>query len=272
MGATAIIAGRGALPSRLVRALQAAGEDHVVYGLHGFQMDNPDGVPVDPFALERLALLFHRMADRGVTRVCFAGAAARRALEPELIDPATATLLPRLMAAMGQGDDALLREIVALFEDHEFEVIGAHQVAPDLLPPEGVLGQIAPSAADQADAARAAHIVETLGTLDIGQGAVVAQGQCLAVETLPGTDAMLRFAATAARPDPHGARGTFYKAPKPGQDRRVDLPLIGPDTVATAAQAGLAGIALQSGGVMVLDRAETIAAADTAGLFLWVRP
>ncbi len=113
-----------------------------------------------------------------------------------------------------------------------------------------------------------------LGHLDIGQGAVVAQGLCLAVETLPGTEAMLDFVAAHPnlRPNPDGAQGVFYKAPKPGQDRRIDLPTLGPDSVAQAMRAGLAGIAWQAGGVIVLDRAETVAAAREAGLFLWARP
>ena len=131
-----------------------------------------------------------------------------------------------------------------------------------------------PTAADIADADRAAKIVEGLGALDLGQGAVVAQGLCLAVETLPGTDAMLAFAALhdpALRPNPKGARGVLYKAPKPGQDRRIDLPAIGPETVAGAARAGLAGIAWEAGGVLLLDRDATVAAAAAAGLFLWSR-
>ena len=131
-----------------------------------------------------------------------------------------------------------------------------------------------PTAADIADADRAAKIVEGLGALDLGQGAVVAQGLCLAVAALPGTDAMLAFAALhdpALRPNPKGARGVLYKAPKPGQDRRIDLPAIGPETVAGAARAGLAGIAWEAGGVLLLDRDATVAAAAAAGLFLWSR-
>jgi len=102
----------------------------------------------------------------------------------------------------------------------------------------------------------------------------VAQGLCLAVETLPGTDAMLDFVALHARlrPDPSGARGVFYKAPKLGQDRRIDLPALGPETIRRAAAAGLAGVAFEAGGVLLLDRAATIAAAEAAGLFLWARP
>ena len=123
-------------------------------------------------------------------------------------------------------------------------------------------------------AARAAAIVGAIGGLDIGQGAVVAQGLCLAVETLPGTDAMLDFAALHAarlRPDPKGGRGLLYKAPKPGQDRRIDLPTLGLRSVEKAAAAGLAGIAWEAGGVILLDRERMVDAAGEAGLFLWAR-
>lgn len=108
----------------------------------------------------------------------------------------------------------------------------------------------------------------------MGQGVVVAQGQCLAIETLPGTAAMLDFAARHAglRPNPNGAKGVFWKAPKPGQDMRIDLPTLGPDSLTQAAAAGLAGIAWQAGGVILLDRDEAVRRAEAAGLFLWAMP
>lgn len=273
-GATALIAGRGALPAHLARALAASGAPFLIAEVEGFPMENPDGLPVVRFALERLALLFDHLHDNGVTRVVMAGAVTRPRLDPERIDPRTAQLLPRIVPALAQGDDATLRAVIALFEDEGFAVVGAEAVAPDLLPPPGVLTQAHPAPADERDAARAAQIVAALGAADVGQGAVVAQGLCLAVEALPGTDAMLAWVAAVAgacRPDPKGARGVFYKAPKPGQDRRVDLPAIGPATVEAAARAGLAGIAVEAGGVLLLERAETVARADAAGLFLWVR-
>ncbi|WP_132695349.1 LpxI family protein [Rhodovulum steppense] len=273
-GATALIAGRGALPAHLARALAASGAPFVIAEVEGFAMDNPDGLPVMRFALERLALLFDHLHENGVTRVVMVGAVTRPRLDPERIDPRTAQLLPRIVPALAQGDDATLRAVIALFEEEGFAVVGAEAVAPDLLPPPGVLTQARPGPADERDAARAVQIVAALGAADVGQGAVVAQGLCLAVEALPGTDAMLAWVAEVAgacRPDPKGARGVVCKAPKPGQDRRVDLPAIGPATVEAAARAGLAGIVVEAGGVLLLDPAETIARADRAGLFLWVR-
>lgn len=261
----AVIAGQGALAPLVVGAL----DDACVFALQGFA---PEGVDAEPFRLERLSLLLDRLVDDGVARVVFAGAVRRPRLDPDLFDPRTAQLLPRILSAMQSGDDGALREIIAIFEDWGLQVVGVQDVLPGLVPGEGVLAG-APSAADRRDAERAAAILAALGPLDVGQGAVVAQGLCLAVETLPGTAAMLDFAARhkALRPDPGGARGVFYKAPKPGQDRRIDLPALGPDSVAQAAAAGLAGIAWEADGVILLDRDAMVAAADAAGLFLWAR-
>lgn len=265
MTRTAIIAGAGRLPAALAAAL----DDPLVCALDGF---TPEGLAVDQvFRVERLVPFLRSLGDAGVDRVVFAGAVRRPRLDPSLFDPATAQMVPRLLAAMQAGDDATLRAVIAIFEEMGFAVVGAQDLAPDLLPGPGVLTG-APSEADRADAARAAAIVAALGAVDVGQGAVVAQGLCLAVETLPGTDAMLDWVAqTARRPDPKGARGVFYKAPKPGQDRRIDLPAIGLDTLARAHAAGLAGIAFAAGGVILLDRAALLAEAARLGLFLWAR-
>lgn len=264
----AIIAGRGALPAALVAAMPVA---PIVAALEGFA---PDGVAVDmTFRIERLMPFLRALQDAGVSRVVFAGAVQRPRLDPALFDPDTATLVPRLLAAMGQGDDATLREVLAIFAEAGFDLAGVQDIAPALVPGAGVLaGAISP--VDEADATRAAAIVAALGAVDVGQGAVVQQGLCLAVEALPGTDAMLAGVAAlpaALRPDGARGRGLFYKAPKPGQDRRIDLPALGVQTVRNAAAAGLGGIVWEAGGVICLSLAEMQAEARALGLFLWAR-
>lgn len=267
MSRVAIIAGAGRLPAALAAELDAP----LICALEGYA---PEGlVPDHSFRVERLVPFFHALEDAGVTTVTFAGAVQRPRLDPALFDPATAQLVPRLLGAMQSGDDATLRVVIALFEEAGFAVAGTAQIAPALVPGAGVLTGT-PSAQDEKDAARAAAIVRALGAVDVGQGCVVVQGQCLAVEALPGTDAMLAGVAALPqmlRPDPGRGRGVFYKAPKPGQDMRIDLPTIGPATVHAVARAGLGGIVWQAGGVICLERAEMTAAADTAGLFLWAR-
>ena len=180
-------------------------------------------------------------------------------------------LAPRLVRGIRSGDDSTLRLVARIFESAGFAIRAPHEILPDLVAPAGILGRVAPSDRDRADAARAAAIVAALGAADVGQAAVVGRGICLGLESIQGTDALLDFVSrTAAGYRPEGA-GVLYKAPKPGQDLRLDLPAIGPSTVRGAAAAGLAGVAVQAGGVMILDYGETVAAADAAGLFLWAR-
>jgi hypothetical protein len=263
MSRIAIIAGRGTLPAALAARLTSP----LVCALEGF---TPENLSVDQtFRVERLALFLRLLEDQGVTQVIFAGAVQRPRLDPSLFDPQTAQMVPRLLAAMQAGDDATLRAVIALFEEAGFEVVGVEAVAPSLLPPAGIYaGEI--NAQAQSDAARAEIITAALGAVDVGQGCVVVSGLCLAVEALPGTDAMLAQVAqipASLRP----AGGLFYKSAKPGQDRRIDLPALGVETLRRAAAAGLSGVAWQAGSVICLDLPAMQAEAQARGLFLWAR-
>lgn len=261
----AVIAGKGGLATAVAQAL----DNPAIYALEGFA---PEGLQVTTFRLERLLPFIDDLIDQGIQKVIFAGAIRRPKLDPEAFDPRTAQIVPRILMAMQSGDDAALRTVLDVFEENDLTICSVKDICPDLIPESGILcGE--PTAADKRDVTCADHILSQTGALDMGQGTVVAQGLCIALETLPGTEAMLEFAALhqSMRPNPNGAKGVLYKAPKPDQDRRIDLPTIGPDTVDQAAKAGLAGIAWQAGGVIVLDRAETMRRAQAAGMFLWAK-
>lgn len=264
MSRLAVIAGAGGLPAAVVSSLA---ERPLICALEGFA---PAGLtPDQSFRVERLAVFLGWLADQAVTEVLFAGAVQRPQLDPAMFDPATATMVPRLLAAMAQGDDATLREVLAIFAEAGFAVQGVAEVAPALVPGPGLYAG-ALTAQDEKDAARAAEIVNALGAVDVGQGAVVAGGLCLAVEALPGTDAMLGF-VTQIPAHLRPVKGLIYKAPKPGQDRRIDLPALGLATVRNAAAAGLGGLVWQAGGVICLDLPAMQAEAAARGLFLWAR-
>lgn len=255
----ALIAGAGGLPAALIATLP---ERPLVCALEGFA---PTGVTPDlTVRIERLIPTLRHLVDSGVTRVVFAGAVSRPRLDPSLFDAATANLVPALMGAFAQGDDATLRFILSLFEDHGMEVVGIETLAPGFLSGPGLLAGSLPGWAE-ADAARAEAIVAALGRVDVGQACVVSGGLCLAVEALPGTDAML-----ATLPAQKG-RGLLYKGAKPEQDRRIDLPTIGLATLQGVAAAGLGGVVIEAGSVILLDRAAVLDFAGEKGLFLWAR-
>jgi UDP-2,3-diacylglucosamine hydrolase len=267
MSRLAIIAGTGELPAELLAQLPEA---PLVCAVEGYP---PAGLDPDlTFRVERLVPLLRGLADKGVESVVFAGVVHRPRLDPGLFDPETAALMPRLLPAMQLGDDAILRAVIALFEEFGFAVRGIADCAPALLAEAGVLGAVAPAARLEADAARGAEILHVLAPLDLGQGCVVADGLCLSVETLYGTDAMLAHVAASRDLREPRSGGVLVKRAKAGQELRIDLPAIGPATIAAAREARLVGICLQAGHAVILRRAETLAAADAAGIALWAAP
>jgi len=169
------------------------------------------------------------------------------------------------------GDDRLLKGVAAIFEEHGFRLVGAHQIAPDILMPEGPLGRERPTAGDHADIATALALLNATSPFDVGQAVVVASARVLAIEAAEGTDRMLARIAELRRGGriaPGSGQGVLVKAAKRGQDQRVDLPSIGPHTVEAAAGAGLAGIAVVAGSTIIAEPEATAAAADRERLFV----
>ncbi|MFY0597258.1 MAG: UDP-2,3-diacylglucosamine diphosphatase LpxI [Cognatishimia sp.] len=261
MGRLAIISAKGLLPVELARAVP----DALIVTLKGVAHDQSG--PVHEHQFEKLGALFVDLKSEGVSEVVFAGAISRPNLDPAAFDDFMQATAPRLMVAFGAGDDALLRLVVSLFEENGLTVRGAHEIL-EITAKTGLIAGPAPDEVSLRDAARGADILSAMSSLDVGQGVVVAGGLCLGIETLQGTDAMLGFVADTPE-HLRRAKGVFVKAPKAGQDLRVDMPAIGPDTIRNVAQAGLAGVALAEGRVLVLDREVTLKLAEDLGVFIY---
>lgn len=262
----AIIAGTGDLPHRIA----ASNPDALFVTIKGVEVDAPDDHDLVEASYEKLGVLFKAMRGAGIGRVVFAGKVDRPKLNPLRMDRVTLGLFPRVKAVLGKGDDALLRLVAEVFEEQGFQVVAATDVAQGLSLEATTIGRT-PSAQDQTDANRAWSILDTLVAEDLAQGAVVAGGQCLGIETIQGTDALLRFVADTPEHLKQGARGVFVKRPKPRQDERMDIPTIGPSTVEAVAKAGLGGIVIPAGGVIILDQDQVQQLVREHDLFLDVR-
>jgi UDP-2,3-diacylglucosamine hydrolase len=272
-GPLAIVCGGGLLPLRVADVVAGRGRRVVLFPLRGW---------ADPVAIARyphhwigLAQIvrMQRLARRqGCREIVFIGAVLRPSpwhLRPDL---GTLRLLPRIIKLFRGGDSHLLTGIGRLFEEAGFQVLGAHEVAPEILVPAGTFGSLRPTPRDLADIARGLSLIAAIGPFDVGQAVVVADNRVLAVEAAEGTDNMVARVGELRRAGRIGLPekvGVLVKAPKPGQDHRLDLPSIGTHTVAGAAAAGLAGIAVAAEGAIAADLQEVIRAADAAGLFIY---
>ncbi len=264
--ALGILAGGGPLPGRVAAAARAAGRTVFVIGLDGFV--EPAVIAAYPHEFVRLGAAGRILAllrEHQCRDLVLVGPVRRPSIMDIRPDGDGARLLARIGRAAFGGDDGLLAAVVRVLGDEGFRVLGAHEILTEALGPRGLLSRTPPDAQALSDIARGVAVTRALGVVDVGQGCVVQQGIVLCVEAIEGTDAMLARAATLARPGPGGV---LVKLVKPGQDRRADLPAIGPHTLRAAAAAGLRGVAFEAEGTILMERAAACVAADETGLFL----
>jgi DUF1009 family protein len=272
----AIICGGGALPFAVADAALARGRPVYLLGIKGWADARALALyPHDWIVLGQFGRLQKLLVARGCRDVVFIGALLRPALRSVLrsvrLDFASLQILPEIFRAFRGGDDHLLTGIGRIFEKHGFHLIGAHELAPEILAAAGAFGARHPGEKHLADARRGFALIDAIAPFDVGQAVVVTDNRIVAVEAAEGTDAMLsRIIAMRDNgriTTPRGV-GVLVKAAKRTQDRRFDLPSIGPATIDLAARAGLAGIALRAGEVIVAEPDKVVAMADAARLFV----
>jgi DUF1009 family protein len=271
-GPLAIVAGAGGFPLAVADAVVAAGRPVFIVALAGVSDPDIGRFPHCWVGLGQFGHFLGNVVREGCREVVFVGPVRRPADWRDLApDFGMIRRLPRVMRMFRGGDDKLLSGVLRLTEEAGLKVRGVHEVAPRVLLPEGPLGRHDIDGGLEGDILLALDLLRTLSPYDIGQGAVVAGGRVLAVEAADGTDGMLAHLAELRRSGRlrlRGRQGVLVKAPKRGQDLRVDLPALGPATVAGVQAAGLCGIAGPAGRLVVIEGEKVAAAADAAGLFV----
>jgi DUF1009 family protein len=267
-----VIAGGGDLPVALAEHCASEGARYFIARIAPHAAAELDAHPGATHTLGAMGARMRALHEAGCDAIVLVGQVPRPDFRTLDLDDGARAMLPELLAAAPQGDDALLRAILSEHQRAGFRVIGAEEAMAELLAPPGVWGALAPNDAQRSDIKRAAAIASAIGAYDVGQSVVVCEGLALAVEAQEGTDAMLRRVAElppALRGSVDARRGVLVKRPKPIQERRIDLPTIGVRTIEAAAAAGLCGVAVEAGGALAVRRAAIVAAADRAGLFVY---
>jgi DUF1009 family protein len=268
----AIIAGGGLLPHYVAEAARARGENPYILALANESEHDWSGFDHAMVSIGNYAGFRAIFAERGIGRAVLTGAVKRRPDWRDIKAPirALAQVPSIIRTLLAGGDDAVLRMVIRLIEADGVRVVGAHDIVPNLLGTEGPLGSISPDDKAEADIAAAAAAARALGNLDVGQGAVAVGGRVVALEGAEGTDAMLERVAVlkASGRISQRRKGVLVKLCKPNQDLRADLPSIGQETLRRAVTAGLAGIAVEAGRSLVLERDALVREANAAGLFV----
>lgn len=263
-----IIAGGGALPAAIAGAAISQGRAVHVLAFHQTADDAIFRFPHTVIRWGQIGKIFRTLRQQGCQEVVLVGSLKRPKLGAIRPDLGLFTNLPAILKLTRGGDDSVLKRIVRLFEYKGFRVLGAHDIAPHLVAPEGVLTRAQPNTSDWQDIRLGWKVVQALGSLDVGQAAAVSRGYVLTVEAAEGTDEMLRRCRALHQWGLKQASGVLIKRPKPGQELRIDMPAIGPNTVMLAVDAGLRGIAVEYGKVLLAEPQKLVETADAKGVFI----
>ena len=261
-----IIAGGGSIPKKLIDFCKENGRDYCVLAIEGNADKNliDESIPHQWIRIGQAGTGFKRFHEEKVEDVVMIGTIRRPSFFDLVPDFRTAAFFAKI-GMKSIGDDGILRALVKEIESEGMLVKGVHEVLPEILVKEGVMGKHKPDKQAMEDIKRGIEVAETLGRLDVGQAVVVQQGLVLGVEGIEGTDELIRRCGKYRR---KGDGGVLVKLRKPQQDMRIDLPTIGPRSVYRAKESGLRGIAVHAGNGLIVDEEETIKAADKEGLFI----
>jgi len=266
-----LLTGQGQLPHHVISGAKAAQLEIISICFDGITEARNYQIEGQNFGLAEFGAITKYLKNNNCTHICMAGNLERPDFSKLKPDVKALKYLPGALSASKKGDDALLSYLMSIFEQQGFDIISPQELCQNLLVEEGYIGAIEATDAHKDDIVKACEIARDMGARDIGQGAVVCNGLVLAVEAQEGTDNMLQRVAKlpeAKRGRINQRKGVLAKMVKPEQDERVDLPTIGLKTVELAAQAGLAGIVVESGRAFFIDKLTAIKAADDAGLFI----
>lgn len=260
----AILAGGGSLPVEAAVAAQQAGHQVLVVAIadEADLTSLPSSIKRAGIEWGQIGALVKMLSDYRADKLVIVGSISKRPDYRSLrLDWGAVQLLPKILTiVLGGGDASVLDKIAGLFSERGFALVGVHEVAPILIAGQGHLAGPNASAQSLQDAAIAATAAWTAGHLDMGQGAVVVNNRIVAMEGAEGTDGLLERVQTmrsAKRFSAKGAGGVLAKCLRPAQDTRLDVPAIGPQTITNARAAGLDGIVLEAGAVLISQRETT---------------
>lgn len=261
-----LIAGNGRLPFLFALAARELGHKVIALALRG-DADETLRSCVDEMhwiSVGQPNKSVEILKKRGVKELVFAGGVGKLNLLKHTRFDLTALKL--LASVRSFNDDTLLRSIAQFFESNGIKVCAPTDILAELVAPEGMLTRNRITAQQERDVNLGIEVAEILGKADVGQTVVVKDGSVIAVEAVEGTDACIQRAAQLAGPGI-----VVVKRCKPIQDKRFDLPTVGPRTIVEITKAQGAVLAIQAGKTIVIDAPQVVADAEKSNIVVIAR-
>ena len=267
-----LIAGNGRFPFLVLDAARAQGFDVVVVAIKEEtfpEIETRGATAVHWLSLGELSRMIETFQKEGVSRAVMAGQVKHKQIFSSIRpDWRLAKLLLNLRT---RNTDALLGAVAKVLADEGIMLENSTSLLEPLLAKAGTLTQRSPNEAEKNDIAYGRGVARHLAQFDIGQTVVVAEGACVAVEAMEGTDATIQRAGEIMKSLEEDASTlsralTVVKIAKPNQDMRFDVPVIGVKTIEVMRAAGATCLAIDAVKCLLLDGEAVVDAANAAGM------
>ncbi len=247
----ALIAGNGIYPETFVAAARKAGVRKLVAAAFTNETKPELAGMVDAiewFRVGQLGKMISFFKKQGVTQTVMVGQIAPKNLFDLRPDLRTLIMMARLKE---RNAETLFGGIANELAKDGITLLPATTFLEDLMPRAGHVAGPQIKKRRVEDAEYGFKIAKESSRLDIGQTVVVKNGTVLAVEAFEGTNEAVKRGGSLGR-----GGATMVKVSKPNQDMRFDVPVVGPETIRTAAAAGVDVIAVEAGMTLLLGREE----------------
>ena len=270
----ALITGSGELPKLIISELTLNGIEPIVFSPIGIKVNIPGSIDNILFDLFDFEGLVYELKKRFIRYLVFAGKITRNNIIDENLSAIkNFSSVKKFNINLRETDDILLRNIGNFFENQGFSILSLHEIIPDFFLKEGSITKRKPTKQDHYDIIKAIEFHKVMSKADIGQSLIVSNGQCMAIETLPGTDAMIEFVfnfKNTYKKIKNISEGILFKSLKVNQDPRFDFPVVGEKTLINIKNAKINGLAFFENKLILLNKKKLIKLADELDLFIFV--
>ena len=262
-----LLSGIGHLPVDVAQSAKAMGYRVVAIGVVP-GVDQELAASVDAYYdihIGKLGKIIDTLKKNNVSKVTMIGKVTKEILYSEGAIIPDFRAIKLLASLPDRKDDTIMSAIVKELENEKMQVMDQTLLIQPLLPAPGVLSKRKPTAEELEDIDFGFQVAKEIGRLDIGQTVVVKNKAVMAVEAIEGTDACILRGGTL------GKGVIVAKTAKPAQDNRFDMPSVGTKTIESMIAAGAAGIVMEAGRTLLVERERTLALADEHNMFVVAR-
>ena len=264
-----LIAGNGLLPFEILKSFNQNEVFIICLKESGVSASNFKGYEVLEKSVFKVGSIIKEIKARKIKQIIFVGGIKKPSFYSIKPDLTGFMLMLKILKLKHKGDDAILKAITQFLEEKNLELVGVKDIASNLILQEVSITHKTPNDLELKNINFGLEVLEGISKFDIGQALVMQDGVVIGVEGVEGTDALIERCSKICYKNK--SKPILIKAPKVGQTFKIDIPVIGLNTIQNLIKYNFAGVAILAGGTILLEKEKSKNLANEAGIFIFCK-